>query len=315
MDEKTIDLYLLNEMSEDDRGKFEERFATDGGLFYEIVERENELVDRYAAGELSSDQLTRFERSLATNPARRQKVANSRVFREFIADEREQNRTVTIAERSGFFAKLADSFRMPALQLATAGLLILFALWSTYLLVENRRLKTLDQELAAARGREAELSSQLENERGATGDLTAELDGERSRIQKLEDEIAKLKQSSGSNRTPETPDTAPPTIATLILSPVGIRGGPAMPTLSLRPSVTRVSIVVDLPVEAGDRVGARLNGETLAENLRVSMRGSEKSISVVIPANRLKNGRNSIEILTPGEAKPIERAFFVQRPE
>ena len=314
MDERTIDLYLLNEMSEEDRGKLEDQFAADEGLFYEIVERENELVDRYAAGELLSDERTRFERSLATNPARRQKVANSKMLREFIAGEREQ-KTITLAERSGFFAKLADSFRMPVLQLATAGLLIVFALWSTYLLVENRRLKTLDEELAAARGREAELSSQLENERGATGDLTAELDGERSRIQKLEDELTKLKQSSATNRTPITPETAPPTIATLILSPFSVRGPSAMPTLVLKPSMTRASIVVDLPAETGERVTARLNGEALAENLRVGKRAGEKSISLIVPANRLKNGPNRIEILTPGEDKPTERAFFVNRSE
>lgn len=315
MDEKTIDLYLLNEMSEEDRAKLEDQVVDDDDLFYEIVERENDLVDRYAKGDLTADERTRFERSLATNPAQREKVANSKLLREFIADERAQNKTVTIADRSGFFAKLAEKFRMPMLQLATAGLLIVFALWSTYLLVENRRLKSLDQELAAARARETELSSQFDNEREASGDLTAQLDAERTRIQKLEDEIAKLKQSSGSNRTPDRPEAVPSTIATLILSPIGVRGGPMTPTLQLKPSETRVSIVVDLPAETGERVSVRLNGENLAENRRVGMRAGEKSISVIIPASRLKDGRNNIEILAPDGGKPVERAFIVQRPE
>ena len=46
MSNEQIDKYLLGEMSESEREKFEDGFVSDDGLFYEIAERENDLVDR-----------------------------------------------------------------------------------------------------------------------------------------------------------------------------------------------------------------------------------------------------------------------------
>ena len=122
MDGKRIDSYLFNEMPETERSEFEDRFAGDDILFAEIAERENELVDRYVRNELSEGDRVRFERSLDTVPARKQKVANAAVIREFIASERE-NKTITIAERTGFFSRLAElfTFRSPAFQFASIG--------------------------------------------------------------------------------------------------------------------------------------------------------------------------------------------------
>jgi hypothetical protein len=312
IDEKMIDLYLMNEMSEDERQHFEEKFATEDGLFYEIVERENELVDRYASGDLSGDARARFERSLESNPARRQKVTNSRMLREFIGGERE-NRTITIAEREGFFSRLKEFFALRPMQFATAALLIAFALWSTYLLIENRRLRVLDEELAAARGRDAELASQINNEREATGDLTADLDAERVRIQKLEEEIARLKQTSGPSNNTAPPEISRPTIATLVLMPGGIRGGSGMPVMKLAPTIMRASIVIDVPQETGERVGIRLNGEPVAEKRAVLTRGGEKTVSITLPVTKLKDGKNTIEVLDSNGSKLSEYSFAVTR--
>lgn len=317
MDQTPIDAYLFNEMPEHEREKFEESFLGNEALFYEIAERENELVDRYAKNELRGAELERFERSLATLPARRQKIANARVMRRFIDSEKSENKTITIAERTGFFAGLAElfSFRSLAFQFASAGLIAILAIASLFLFWENRRLGSLQQDLAESRRREIELKTQIESERDATADLTADLTAERERIEKLEADIARLGPTSAPNR-PSTNGSAP-TIATFILS-TSFRGtGPApVRRLELPPGVTRVSVVMSLPSEtpASDRVSVRLNGETAADNLRVREKtGGEKTVSLTIPVSRIKDGRNELTVIDAKGASLSVYLFSVGR--
>lgn len=302
-DQNRIDRYLFDEMNEQERAELEDGFVGDEALFYDMLERENELVDRYNAGSLSGDERTRFERTLETNPARREKVANASLLREFISDERPKEKTITIAERTSWL----DLFRIRGLQFASAGLVVLFALWSTYLLVENRRLRSLDQELADARGREANLESQIDSSEESVGALTADLNSERERIKQLEEEISKIKKTG-----PPISNTAPPppTIATLILG-VGVRGGPPLtPQLELAPGVKRVSVSIELDANAGDRVSAKVNGDNFGTNIKVQKGGV---VLIAVPVTRLKDGRNTIEILDASGAKLSEYPFLVSR--
>ena len=317
MDQTPIDAYLFNEMPEQEREKFEETMLGDDDMFYEIAERENELVDRYAKNELRGAELERFELSLATLPARRQKIANARVMREFIDSEKAECKAITIAERTGFFAKLAGLllFKSPAFQFASVGLIGILAVASLFLFLENRRLGSLQQELAESRRRETQLTTQIESERDATGDLTTDLTAERERIEKLEAAIAKLRQTA-TNGKPST-NVAAPTIATLILS-TGFRGtGPApVSRLELSPGLTRVAVVMSLPAEtaAGERVSVKLNGETVADNLRVREKtGGEKTVSVTIPVSRIKEARNELAVIDAKGASLSSYPFSVKR--
>jgi hypothetical protein len=291
MSDIQIDKYLYNEMPETEREKFEDSFVSDDALFYEIVERENELVDRYARGEMSGDERGRFERSLGDNPARRQKIENAKILREFIADERPAAKTITIAERSGFFSRLF-SFG-PTLQFASIGLIAILALASVFLWSENRRLGSLQQELAASRQRESELASRIDEESATSGDLTADLEAERERAAQLEAEIAKLRST-----TTHPPVNNPPvTIATLFLSSAGIRGD-AVPVkrFELSPGVSRVSVVVGISsdVASSESLTVTLNGERVGEKLKAKVRRGETSIAITLPAAKLKPGRNEL---------------------
>lgn len=307
-----IDRYLHGEMHDEERSKFEENFVSDESLFYDIVERENELSDAYARGELSEAERSRFEKNLKSHPARTQKIANARVMRQFIVGEKAETKTITIAERSGFFSSLGElfSFRSTAFQFASIAAILLLAFAAIFLLLENQNLKSAHTELAAARAREVELAAEIESAQEASGDLTAELNTERLRIAELESEIAKLRSTVPEN---STVTIAPSTIATLVLTPVMSRGGvpPPAKRLELDAEVTRVSIVINLPAETGDSVSVRLNGEAVANNVRVRTRRTEKTISVIIPITRIKDQRNTIEI-TEGAGKPkVEYAFSV----
>jgi hypothetical protein len=54
-----------------------------------------------------------------------------------------------------------------------------------------------------------------------------------------------------------------------------------------------------LPAETADTVGVRLNGESVADNLRVRTRKGEKSVSITLPITRIKDEVNKLEILNP----------------
>lgn len=293
MNETEIDKYLFNEMSEIERDEFENRFVSDDALFFEIAERENEFVDMYASGKLRGGELKRFESSLASLPARRQKIENAKVLGELIADERPEEKAITIAERTGFFSRLF-SFG-PSLQFASVAAVVLLAVASIFLWTENRRLGSLQQELAASRQRESELATQANQERETAGDLTADLEAERERIATLETEIARLRNSSD-----HPPVNNPPvTIATLVLTNIGVRGGSSpVRRLELPNAATRVSIVIGIPSDAAftDSVSVILNGERMADNQKPKIRRGEKSVSITVPASRFNLGRNELAV-------------------
>lgn len=309
MNDKQIDKYLFSEMPESEREKFEDRFVSDDDLFYEIAERENELVDLYARGELKGEELKRFEKSLESFPARKQKIENAKILREFIADERPENKTITIAERAGFFSRLF-SFG-PALQFASVAALVLLAVTSIFLFTENRRLGSLQQELAASRQRESELAARIEDESATSGDLTAELAAERERAEQLQADIEKLRISGEG-----PPSVKPPTtIATLVLSSAVIPRGGSVPVrrLQLTDGVDRVSLVIGVPTEAPGGLSLTLNGETVARSLTPRLRRGEKSVAVTIPATKLKAGRNEITVRESDDTVAASYIIVVER--
>ena len=309
--EKEIERYLFNELSDTERERFEDRFAAEDELFYEIAARENELVDEYLNGRLGGELLGRFEASLASNPARRQKIANGLVLHEFVAEERAENRTITIAERAGIFSKIGEllSFDSPAFRFASVGAVLLLALVSVFLLIENRRLSSLESELAAARQRESELAARIETADDASSDLANDLAAERDRVRNLEAELAR-QISVGSNVAP--PEIKmPPTIATISLFPILLRDGrpPSPQRVEIPSDVERVSIIAELSAESGDRVSARLNGKVIGQSIRVRSRKGASTVSVIIPVTILSTDRNDLEILDESGAV-VERYTF-----
>src|SRR5688572_11429944 len=243
MDENRIDSFLFNGMSDSEREKIEAEILADDELFYAVAARENDLIDGYLKERLSPEEKERFEKGLASNPARRQKVANARVLHEFIAGERAEQKTITIAERRGLLARIF-SFG-PGLQFASAAAMVLLAVVAVFLFTENRRLGSLESELASARQRADQLAAEIENERDTAVGLTVDLDAERERIARLEAEIARLQGNGVTNMQP--PVSQSPTIATLVLFPIRIRSQQSIKRLDLRPGIERISIVVKLP--------------------------------------------------------------------
>lgn len=73
-DEDFLRRYLLGEVSEEERSRWEEQLFTDDESFHQTVTAEYDLVDEYVRGELSQEDRQRFEDRLLRTTAQRDRV-------------------------------------------------------------------------------------------------------------------------------------------------------------------------------------------------------------------------------------------------
>jgi hypothetical protein len=328
-DTQQIEHYLLDKMPAEEREKFEERLLSDDTLFYEAGEAENAMIDRYIRGDLTGGVLREFESSLRTMPARAAKVANARALREFIEIQKPGQTTSSVSAISRLFAGLG--FRSASMGFAAAGILVMFSFAAAYLFVENRRLSMqmaeletklsnrgvvsdVEQELAASRERAAALQAQIDEEKSVTGELTSDLERERAARRGLESDLAGLKGADTRTTQGVGPsEVAPPNILAVTIPP---KGGKEVTSMKADPSANRVSILLNLPpdIDAGGRFTVRLNDVQIAHNV-VAQRGKTgaNTISVWVPADRLRTGENLIEAFDAAGKRVSEHRLTTNR--
>lgn len=290
-----IDQYLLAEMTDTERENFEDQMLADDALFFSVATRENDLVDGFARNSLPSELGERFRSSLATFPARRQKIANAEVLRDYIADGKTSEGVSE--EHVPWYKRLGFAFRIQALASAAFGVLLLGVIG--FLVVQNRNLNSEVAQLEQLRQREAELETALESERNAAGDLTSDLDSERERRAQLEAELEELRKRIDSVKPPVNDTPPSPLIATLILRPTGTRGPAPVHRIDLAASVDKVSLLLFLPgdVKTDARADISLNSKPIAKNLKIRTRpDGTKTLQTIINTKALAPGRNTLTV-------------------
>lgn len=70
--------YLLEDLSESERGLVEQRYFADDALYTKLLVTEDDLIDSYVQGELPREDRERFERVYGADPRLRQKVEANR---------------------------------------------------------------------------------------------------------------------------------------------------------------------------------------------------------------------------------------------
>ena len=312
-----IDNYLFGEMSTESLDAFEQQLLENDELFHEIAERENALVDGFVHGKLDTEVEKRFRSALSRFPARQQKIANAATLQAFI---KEELATAPVAENTPWYQRLGFTFLAPAFA-ATALGLVLVGLMGL-LLVQNRNLNNELAKLNAngsnineLRRREAELQAEIESLRTAGGDLTTDLDAERERRTALEIELAKLRGQI-SNSKPENGGPINPTIATLILRPIGIRGGPdPVRRLKIDNEERRVALKIYLPSETSDGTfGVRVNDLLAGRGIKpVKEPGGASSVSVSVESQSFRNGMNRVEVHDQSSQVVLSFAVMCER--
>ena len=310
-----IDNYLFGEMSKESHDTFEDQLLSSDELFYEVAERENELVDGFVHGKLESEVEKRFRSSLSRFPARQKKIANAATLQAFIKNE---VAPTPATEKVPWYQRLGFAFRVPAFVASALGILLIGLIG--LLLVQN---SSLNSELAKVnstninqlRQREAELQAEIESLRTASGDLMTDLGAERERREGLETELEDLRRQIGTaNPTNDSPVT--PTIATLILRPSGIRGGPdAVRKLRIDNDEKRVALKIFLPGDATDGTfSVRVNDVSVGSGIKPIMSsGDTKSISAAVTSESFRNGLNRVEVVDSGSKVVSSFAVLCER--
>lgn len=80
--EQVLNRYLLNELSEEERERIEERLFTDQTFIEQVETAEMRLVDRYVLGEISADERARFVSQYLPVPEHARRVREAEQFHE-----------------------------------------------------------------------------------------------------------------------------------------------------------------------------------------------------------------------------------------
>jgi len=85
-DQSNIKQYLLGTLTEDARQRVEERLLTEADFFEELLFSEDELVDQYLNEELSGEERGKFEQHFLATPERQQKLRFGKALNRYTSD-------------------------------------------------------------------------------------------------------------------------------------------------------------------------------------------------------------------------------------
>lgn len=299
--------YLLGDLPESETNELEIQLLSDDEKFEQIWELENRLVDGYVRGRLSSADRERFERHYQASTVHRQRVA---VARNLVAEADGPGATaIPLPAKVSWGARLSEKlgFSILSWQSALAATVLLFAICSVWLFLDRSRLRHEQEQVRveseARQNREAELSQQL-----------ATAQEERKR---LESEIERLRVERNVNGQPPTqPERTPrPTIYSLLLSPMLMRGGdnPQTATIPSQTDLVRLQMKVDQESARRFRVSVRtVEGRQVWEQ-QIKPPAGNPIITAQVPAGRLPVGDyilNLSAVNSTGKPEEINRYFF-----
>lgn len=78
--------YLLGDLTEEARRRVEQRLLTEPDFLGELIAGEEELVDEYVGDELSDDERLKFERHFLCTKERRQQLSFARALRRYVSE-------------------------------------------------------------------------------------------------------------------------------------------------------------------------------------------------------------------------------------
>jgi len=296
-DDHQLTEYLLGALAPESAEHLDELSIADDAVASRLSAIENDLVDAYARGELSGDIRQRFE-SFYLSSAKRQEKA--RFAETLLALERK-----TAAEAQPSAAQVqpasAEALRLwqglgrlfssnVPLQWGLAAAAVLMTLVSGLLEVQQLRLQN---RLAQYRTERAALVQRQEQ-------LNNELEQQRSGDVKTLEELQRVRQSLAELEQRTTAKTELSVASFVLLPPV--RGVSKLPTLSIPKGIQEVVLLLELESDDFARYGVKLKTAAAGHilwskaNLRSTLSGETKGVTVALPVDLLKNQIYGLEL-------------------
>ena len=302
--------YLLGDLPELETNELEVEVLRDDEKFEQMWEIENQLVDGYVRGRLSSSDRERFERHYQSSPTHRQRVTVARI----LIEEADGSRAaaIPVPAKLSWGARLSETlgFSILSWQSALAVAVLLFAICSVWLFLDRSHLRQSQEQLRA------ESQSRQNREQLLTEQL-ATAQGENER---LESEINRLRAEQNVNAQSHNPPekAQQPTIFSLLLSPMLVRGEGTPQTLTPPPGTDLVRLQMKVDRDSARRFQVRVRtveGRQVWEQQIKPPAGhaATSTISAEIPATKLPLGDYILTlsaITSIDEPQEVNRYFF-----
>lgn len=323
INENFVRRYLLGLLPEDERERLEIRILTDDRIYETLAtledEVEDELIDQYLDDELTEPESEKFERIFLKTPERAQKFKLIKDLKDHVVVPAHAETSVPplpTYTRSKWIPAIGV-FQNPLFGLATAAALTLVMLCCIWLWM---RVNSLDAQLRQAQAEHATdniLKEQVEQLRRRNEELTANLQRSEDQRTTLEQDLASLKSGDGS---PNKLSPSELTFASVVLSPNLRSTDQTVKTLSLPPSVTRARLILNVEqINPKDYKSLRAvvkkqaGPEIWRSNVNLQLRGNNAREILTIPAERLMEGRYTVElegITTDGQTELVGLYLF-----
>jgi hypothetical protein len=289
--DQTIVAYLLNQLSEDDRERVEERYLGDQSLFEQLRAVEEELIEDYVKGDLSDQQRELFERHYLASEPKRLRVRSAR---QLVQTCHLQAPSVADDPLEGNFQPhrlLRPAGRQP-LTLAFGVAAALLLLVASSLLIGLLRLRS---QVRAARDERATIEQQLRESERQLALTREQVTNEARQSSGLQDPQRNSSQSDRSEQQRIKTETSPDQIVALVLTP-GIRAVGSLNRALVSADTTLVEFRVNLekPV-APELIRYRVVVKTVSGGLEVWTQEGLKplppknsQVVVRVPAGRIR---------------------------
>jgi negative regulator of sigma E activity len=135
--DKTLESYLCNELPDEEIAVLEDALLRDDEFFQRLETLEMDLIDRYLENEMTGEEKKRFEANFLSNPANQWKLEEARVFRESLELVRKKESSAREVTRVPFVNEgNFYSVRLP--QFAAAAVILISVAIIAWLVIRSQ---------------------------------------------------------------------------------------------------------------------------------------------------------------------------------
>ena len=242
MDAGQLKRYLLGKLADEEQHDLDARVFEDDKLFADLMEGQADLVDAYVRDQLTPTDRAAFEQHLLAAPASQEKVRLVRTLLEALGElDHDSDVPAVAAPANTWSGWLSALIRSPGRRWAPATALVAAAIVAVGLLVDDWRLRTRLERLAA------EYAALSEREQ----DVRQLSEAEQARANRLSETLQQLQSTSGQLNGRFQTDAG--SVVALSLTPGLARANESAPELVIRRGFS--TALFELGLDIGESVG------------------------------------------------------------
>lgn len=326
INETVVRRYLLGQLPEEERERLEVGLLTDDRVFDTLTaledEVEDELIDQYLDGELTEAEREKFESVFLTTPERTYKLKLIKDLKHHVAvpvyEEVPVGKIAATNVTHATWIPAIGVFQNPLFGLSAATALTLALVACAWLWIRANNLETQLRQAQADHPTDAALKQQVEHLRQRNEELTANLQRSEEQRTTLEQDLAALKSGQGPGNKTSPPR---PTFATVVLSPSLRSTDQTVKNLSIPAGVPKAQLILKIErIDPKDyknfravvkkQAGAEISRN---DNLKLQPSGNNARAILMIPAEKLADGRYIVEVegvTTDGQSELVGLYLF-----